>query len=145
MIDGDTHQTQESAAPENDVADLADLQACWARVWASQKDQVSKAKSLAAQEFKLSIKAFLLSMVCILLLVGVSLIIWVALLLTVGYAAFNYGIHWLLIATFFISLNLLMFWLIHRVFKNAARSMGFSTTINAVFGKSNKNAPDTAK
>ncbi|GAB2697116.1 hypothetical protein Q4574_05485 [Aliiglaciecola sp. 3_MG-2023] len=140
MIDGETHQREKSAATDNDVADFAELQASWARVWESQKAQVGKAKTLAVQELKLSVKGLVLSFVCILLLVGISLITWTGLLFTLGYSAYSYGVHWMVVAVFLITLNLLLFWVIHRVFKNAVCSIGLSTTLNTLFGKPTENS-----
>ncbi|MBU2876522.1 MULTISPECIES: hypothetical protein [Aliiglaciecola] len=140
MVDGNAHHNEESTAPKDDAVDFSDLQAYWSRVWDAQKEQISKAKSLAVQELTLSGKALLLSAVCVLLLVGISLIIWTTLLLTLGYGAHAFGVHWLIVALSLIVINVLMFWVIHRIFKNAIRSIGLSTTIKTLFEPRSENS-----
>ncbi|GAC15717.1 hypothetical protein [Aliiglaciecola lipolytica] len=133
MIDEGSQYSEESVASENDAADLADVQASWLRAWEAQKEQFSKAKSLASAEISLCFKAIILSALCVLLLVGVALLTWATILLSAGYAAHVAGIHWAVIAIAAIVLNLMLFWIVGRIFINAKRSISLQTTLDAIF------------
>lgn len=123
MSDNSEHQEQESAASINDVA-LSDILSAWQEVFTVYKLQILKAGDLVGSEIKLSVKAMLLSLIGLLVLVGIGLIMWITVCLTVAYTVYAYGGHWLLIPATVLMINAIVAWVGFRLYKQSKAAIG---------------------
>ncbi|OKY25005.1 MULTISPECIES: hypothetical protein [Thalassotalea] len=117
------HQAQESATSANDVA-LSEILSAWQEVLTVYKLQILKAGDLVGSEIKLSIKAMTLSLIGLLVLVGIGLIMWITVCLTIAYAVFTFGGHWLLIPATVLLINAIVAWISFKLYKQSKSAIG---------------------
>ncbi|MDO6426677.1 hypothetical protein Q4489_06605 [Thalassotalea sp. 1_MG-2023] len=123
MNDNSEHQAQEDATSANDVA-LSDILSAWQEVLTVYKLQILKASDLVGSEIKLSVKAMTLSLIGLLVLVGIGLIMWITLCLTIAYTVFTFGGHWLLIPSTVLLINAVVAWISFKLYKQSKSAIG---------------------
>lgn len=128
----EAQDTTEQQASANADASFRTLVSSWKAVFHSFKLKFHSHSDLVAADFKLSVKALALSVLCIMLFVGLALVLWSTLMITLTYALVTLGWHWALCATVVILLNLLAMLIVKRLLSSAISAISMQATAEAL-------------
>lgn len=120
--------------PHSDSS-LSQIGLAWQQVLNAYKVQWKKAEALVVADFQLSFKALILSILCVLMLIGFALITWSVVLVVTGYALHLFNVHWLVIALAILSLNIVIMLLIKKLYVQSVRTINMQTTRDMIFNK----------
>ncbi|WP_133468686.1 hypothetical protein [Paraglaciecola marina] len=126
-----TTHTRSSASREqqNDAAPLSIL-AAWEKVFRAYLVKARLAKDVIKADLTLSLQALIASAICLMTLVGIGLLIWITLLLTLGYGLYTLGAHWLFIPITFVVVNVALLCCTYGIFKRVKRSININASVD---------------
>lgn len=128
----EAQNTSEQQASANADASFQMLLSSWKAVFESIKLKVHSHSDLVAADFQLSVKAIVLAAICILVFVGLALVLWATLLITMTFGLISVGIHWAICATVVVLLNLFALFMIKRLLSDAIQSISMQATAEAL-------------
>ncbi|WP_158972471.1 hypothetical protein [Paraglaciecola sp. L3A3] len=88
------HQSRNEQASENTDASFSDVLTAWEKVYQSIRLKMRINADLIAADFRLTIRALVVSLICILSLVGLALLTWCTALVALCLGLTQLGIHW---------------------------------------------------
>ncbi|MEP1553692.1 MAG: hypothetical protein ABJJ44_19085 [Paraglaciecola sp.] len=126
-----TTRTRSSASREqqNDAAPLSIL-AAWEKVFRAYLVKARLAKDVVKADLTLSLQALIASAICLMTLVGIGLLIWITLLLTLGYGLYSLGAHWLFIPLTFVVVNVALLYCTYGIFKRVKQSININASVD---------------
>jgi hypothetical protein len=96
----------EQALASKADATITDVLSVWDKVFQAVKARMRTNATLVASDFRLSIKAVVVTLISILVLVGLGMVIWISLLVGMTYGLTSYGVHWLWSLVLVLMLNI---------------------------------------
>ena len=117
---------------------LADLGAIWQRVVSAYAEQIARGGELAEAEVKLSVKAAAICAAALILLLGLAIITWAAIGLTLGFTLYTTGMHWLAIPVAVVALNFIVGLGLFFLIKQIKPYIGLPKTLKALSKQDNK-------
>lgn len=123
----------EQASASNADASISDVISAWDKVFQAVKARMRTNASVVAAEFRLSIKAVVVTLICILVLVALGVVIWVSLLAGMAYGLMAFGFHWLWSLLLVLAINLVAWRVTQRILRNALNSVNMSASADLLF------------
>ncbi|MEP1445002.1 MAG: hypothetical protein ABJK37_02650 [Paraglaciecola sp.] len=123
----------EQASASNADASVSDVISAWDKVFQGVKARMRTNASVVAADFRLSIKALVVTLICILLLVAFGVVIWVSLLAGIAYALMAFGLHWSWSLLFVLATNLVAWLVTQRMLRNALNSVKMTASADLLF------------
>lgn len=117
-----------SEEQQSDAAPLSVL-AAWEKVFRAYLLKARLAKDVIKADLTLSLQAIIASAICLMTLVGIGLLIWITLLLTLGYGLYTLGAHWLFIPITFVAINVALLFLTYGIFKRVKQSININASV----------------
>lgn len=117
---------------------LADLGTIWQRVISAYAEQIARGGELAEAEMKLSVKAAAICTAAFTLLLGLTIITWAAIGLTLGFTLYTTGMHWLAIPVAVVALNFIVGLGLFFLIKQIKPYIGLPKTLKALSKQDNK-------
>lgn len=131
-MSSETQNATEQQASAQADASFGVLVSSWQALFESIKLKVHSHTDLAAADFRLSVRAVVVAAICILIIVGIALVVWATLMITMTYALITYGFHWLVCASLVVLCNLVAMILVKRVLSAAISAISMKATAEAL-------------
>jgi hypothetical protein len=128
MTSADPQKNEEQASASSGDANVSDVITAWNRVFQGFKAQVRTNATLFASDFRLSIKAVVVTLISILILVGLVLVVWVTLLAGLTYGLTSYGFHWLWSFLLVLVLNVIALKITKQILNSAIDSINMTAS-----------------
>jgi hypothetical protein len=145
MTNSDKEPGQDSASlPTGDPA-LSDILSAWQQVYKACSVHLRKSSDLVLADLSLSLKGILLTLVCVLLMVGLTLIFWSILLVSIFYSLHLFGLHWLFNLMVILLANIAAFSLVKAQYSNATNAISMKASTKKLFGVEQSKANATGE
>lgn len=132
-----TSKEQSTSVPDD--ASVAGFLSSWDGVISDIKTSLSAHSALIASDFRLSLKAILVTLICGLLLVSLITVVWVSLLVGMVYGLMLLGVEWFWCLLLTVVINILVLVMIKRLLSAALKSVGMKATSEIVFNSNSEN------
>ncbi|MBU3004550.1 hypothetical protein [Paraglaciecola arctica] len=123
----------EQASASNADASISDVISAWDKVFQGVKARMRTNASVVAADIRLSIKAVVVTLTCILVLVALAVVIWVSLLAGMSYGLMAFGFHWFWSLLLVLVINLVAWHVTQRILRNALKSVNMSASADLLF------------
>ncbi|TYK65731.1 hypothetical protein [Colwellia echini] len=143
-------QPEDQALPPTDDVNPQEVLSAWESAFNSIKTQLRSYATLIAADFRLSIKAIVLVVVCIAAMACLGLIIWLILLVGLTYGLNSLGLDWFWCLLIVLGLNIGALLVVKQILSSALKSIEMKSSaeviLNSVQGTvKNTNADDISK
>ncbi|MFT2090063.1 hypothetical protein [Paraglaciecola sp. 2405UD69-4] len=112
-----------------------DILSSWEKVFKGYLVKARLAKDLVAADLSLSVEAVIVSALCLMTLVGIGLLVWITVLLAIGYGLVALGAHWVFIPVTIIACNGVLLVCVYSIFSKAKSSINLNATLRVLFDK----------
>ncbi len=136
MTNASTPYTDEEQVSAQADTTVIDVIVAWEQYFHSLKVKFRTHTDLAVADFRLTLKALVVTLFCILSLVAVATVTWVVALTAVYFAITALGAHWSIGLLCLVGLNALLGWGITISLRKALACIDFSATWNTLFSPS---------
>jgi hypothetical protein len=123
----------EQASASKADATITDVISAWDKAFQGVKARMRTNATVVAADFRLSIKAVVVTLSCILVLVSLGIVIWVSLLAGMTYGLITLGFHWLWGLLLVLLLNVVAGHVTKRILRSALNSVKMSESADLLF------------
>lgn len=123
----------EQVSASNADASISDVISAWDKVFQGVKARMRTNASVVAADIRLSIKAVVVTLTCILVLVALGVVIWVSFLAGMAYGLMAFGFHWFWSLLLVLVINLVAWHVTQRILRNALKSVNMSASADLLF------------
>ncbi|MGS2719031.1 hypothetical protein [Paraglaciecola aestuariivivens] len=131
------HPDEEQGPAQADPA-FSDVLSAWEQYFTSLKVKYRTQLELLVADFRLSLKAVVVALFCVLGLTGLLVISWAMGLYAIFLGLQLVGVHWALALLGLFFINILVAWLMLITLKSALVAIEFKTTWQHLFSSPNK-------
>ncbi|WP_339721115.1 hypothetical protein [uncultured Paraglaciecola sp.] len=129
-----TQQTpHERGASKANEATVSDVLLAWDKVFQGLKAYLRTNATVVAADFQLSIKAILVTLICLLVLIALGIVVWVSLMVGMTYGLTSFGYHWLWSLLLVLVINLGAWLFTKRILSSAISSIKMTATADLLF------------
>jgi hypothetical protein len=140
MITAEQKTTNEQASASIADASVTDVLSAWDKVFQGVKARMRTNATLVASDFRLSIKAVVVTLISILVLVSLVMVLWVSLLAGMTYGLTSYGVHWLWSLVLVIALNIAALVMTKTILTFALSSVKMKASADLLFNSDSDQA-----
>ena len=129
---------EELNSPNDDIS-LSEVLSAWDNLFRGFKARFRSQTSVILTDLRLSFKAIVVTLFCIMALVCLGGIIWVTLLIGLTYGLMSLGLSWVWCILIVLGLNFTALIICKKIFVSAIQSIGMKTSADLIFNSD----PDT--
>jgi len=134
--------TEEQAIVSPDDVAFSEVLSAWDKVFQGLKATLRSHSAVVTSDFRLSVKAIIVALICMMTLVCIGLVVWVTLLIGLTYGLTMLGVNWLWCLLIVLAVNFIALVVVRRIFTSALKSIGMKTSAELIF---NTTKPDQDK
>lgn len=125
--------SNEQASASKADATITDVLSAWDKVFQGVKSRMRTNATLVASDFRLSIKAVVVTLISIFVLVGLGMVIWISLLVGMTYGLTSNGVHWLWSLVLVLMLNIAALVIAKAFLSSALSSVKMKASADLLF------------
>lgn len=123
---------EELNSPNDDIS-LSEVISAWDSLFRGLKARFRSQTSVISTDLRLSVKAILVTLFCIMALVCLGGIIWVTLLIGLTYGLLSLGLSWVWCILIVLGLNFTALLIGKHIFVSAIKSIGMKASADLIF------------